>query len=316
MAAILSDPLTLTVLLLIAGQSLIYLIGGISRQRQQRRGALNESVRAETRLELAVWGVIPLGQDTKSPAVRALLLRWQGSAAWSRIGMGASMLLAGGGILVALAALSANAPLIASTPPTILAVALLLQGYAVGMCVGAVLGLLIGAPGVALTPGQPARPAARRADYRVLQVVALPGVLLVIDVALVGGLDLLFLHHFTQAALWSLAIFPGLLALACALGEWFTRRLARLPLRLTDDPALAERAANRFRARLVGLLLEREVFALFILVACQWLLQTFSPGNPGDFLYSAALPVYAVVLLSMRGLLERAHQDLNNQKVS
>ncbi|HLW03874.1 MAG TPA: hypothetical protein VKT82_34825 [Ktedonobacterales bacterium] len=316
MAAMLSDPLTLTVLLLIAGHSLVYLFGGISRQRQQRRGALNASVRAETRLELAAWGVLPLERDNKSPVVSALLLRWQGSAAWSRIGMGASMLLIGGAILLTLASLSANAPLISSMPPTILAVTLLLQGYAFGMCVGAVLGLLIGMPGVETPRGQPAHPAARLNDYRDLQVVALPGILLAIDVALVGGLDLLYLHHFTQPALWSLAIFPGLLALACALGEWFMRRLARLPLRLTDDPALAERAANLFRARMVGLLLEREVFALFILVACQWLLQTFSPGSPSDFLYIAALPVYAVVLLSMRGLLERAQQDLNKEKAS
>jgi hypothetical protein len=310
MAALLSDPLTLTVLLLIAGQSLIYLLGGISRQRQQSRGALNESVRAETRLELVAWGVIPPEQDTKSPAVRVLLLRWQGSAAWSRIGMGASMLMACGGMLVALMRLADAEQPVASTPLNILAVTLLLQSYAVGMSVGAVLGLLIGKPGVETMPGTPARPTVQRADYRVGQVVILPGVLLLIDLALVGGLDLLFLHHFPQPALWSLMVFPGLLALAGALGEWFMRRLARLPLHLTDDLALTERAANRFRARLVGLLLEREVFALFILAVCQWLLQTFSPGNPGDFLYIAALPVYAVVLFSMRGLLERAQQQL------
>jgi hypothetical protein len=313
MAAALSDPLALTVLLLIAGQSLLYLVGGVSRLRQQRQSA---GARVETRLELVAWGVIPLEQDAKTPAIQALSRRWQSAAAWSRVGMGACMLLAGAGILAALAVVTVGEQPSASTPLNILTTTLLLQGYAFGMCVGAALGLLIGAPGVDKTPGQPARPATRQADYRVFQVAVLPGLLLLIDVALVGGLNLLFLQRLPQSALWSLLVYPGLMALACALGEWVTRRLARLPLRLTDDPALAERAANRFRARLAGLLLEREVFALFILVACQWLIQTFSPGASSDLLYIAALPIYAVVLLSMRGLLERAQQDLHTPKAA
>ncbi len=310
MGALLTDPLTLAILLVIAGQSLLSLVGGISRQRQQSRGALSESLRAETRLELIAWRVMPPEQAAKMPAAHPLLLRWQRSAAWSRIGMGAGLLLAGAGALLVLALLNSGPQSISTTPANILAATLLLQAYAVGTCAGTVLGLLIGLPHAQPTP------AARQADYRSLQVAVLPGLLLVIDLVVVGGLDLLLLHPFTQAELWSLAIFPGLLALTIALGEWFTRRLARLPLRLTDDLALAERAANRLRARLAGMLLEREVFALFILVACQWLLQTFSADHPGDFIYIAALPVYAVVLISMRGLLERAQQDWNKQKAS
>lgn len=308
MQAILSDPLTLTVLLLIAAQSLIYLIGGINRQRQQRRGLISESARAETRLELIIWRVIPPGQHATAPEVHALTPRWLGILAWSRIGMGAAMLLAAGCVLLVLAWLNAGPPTISATPSSILAVTLLLQAYAIGMVAGAVLGLLIALPGAQPTPG------ARRADYRALQVVILPGMLLLIDVALVGGLDLLFLHQFTQAEPWSLAVFPGLLALVCILGEWFMRRLAHLPIHLTDDPALAARVANRFRARLVGKLLEREVFALFILVASQWFIQTFSSGHPSDLPYIAALPVYAVVLLSMRGLLEGTQQELGQAR--
>jgi hypothetical protein len=314
MQALFSDPLTLAVLALVVGQSLISLIGGI---RQQHSGARSETAAAQTRLELVAWGIIPPEQDSPSPAARSLLLNWLRIAGTGRIGMGIGMLLAAGAMLLLLVLSSASGQLSPLTPPVILASALLLQGYAFGMCCGAILGLLSGIHSASTTPAQataPARPAAKLAEYRVSQVALLPDALLLIDVALVGGLDLLFLPQFTQTALWSLAVFPGMTLLACALGEWFSRRLARLPLRLADDPVPDERSANRLRARLVGMLLERELFALFILVACQWLLQTFSQAHSDNIIYVGALPVYAVILLSMRGLLERAHLEMLDQQ--
>ncbi len=316
MQQMLSDPLTLAVLALLVGQSLIFLVTGIRKQRQQRRSALSENTRTQTRLELVAWGVLPPSQNPKAPAVRALVRGWLGITAWGRIGMGVGILLGGGVMFGVLALLSASVLLSPLTPPDIQAVTLLLQGYAFGMCAGAALGLLLGASRArppSLQAAAPARPTVKLAEYRVFQVAILPGVLLALDVILVGGFDLLFLLRFSQVQLWSLAIFPGLLLLICALGAWFTRRLAQLPLRLTDDPALAARAENRLRSWLVGMLLEREVFALFILVASQWLLQSFSQAQPGNLHYIAVLPIYAIVLLSMRGLLERAQQDLNNQ---
>ncbi|HEY7355397.1 MAG TPA: hypothetical protein VH590_02990 [Ktedonobacterales bacterium] len=304
MQELLSDPVTLAVLALILGQSLIYLIGGVS---QQRRRALSKQARAQAYLELVAWGVIPADQPANSPTVRALAPGWLGIAAWSRVGMGAGMLLAAGVILAALAPLSPATRLSLSplTPPTTLTAALLLGGYAFGMGAGAVVGLLVGAPRVGLLP---ARPAAPQASYRVFQVAVLPAALLLIDVLLVGGLDLGFLPQFTRVELWTLAFFPALLLLTCALCEWFTRRLARLALTTLD-----ERAAAGFRSRLAGLLLEREIFALFILVACQWLLQIESAEHAPNLLYSAALPVLAVVLLSMRGLLEHAQQHMRDE---
>ncbi|HEY7349436.1 MAG TPA: hypothetical protein VH599_14065 [Ktedonobacterales bacterium] len=313
MQHIFRDPLTLAVLALLVGQSLVYIVGGINKQRQQR---LSESARAPLRQELVAWGVLSPGQGVSAPAA-SLLRSWQGITAWSRIGMGVGILFAAGAMLVVLALLSASAQSGQITPPTIQAVTLLLQGYAFGMCCGAILGLLIGAPRVGAASARqtaPAQAPPRLAEYRVRQVALLPGALLLINVALVGGLDLLFLQQFTQAELWTLAVFPGLMLLICLLGEWFTRRLAQLPLRPTDDPPLVARASIRFRARLVGMLLELEIFALFILVICQWLLQTYSSAHPGGFIYNGALLVYAVVLLSMRGLLERAQRQMGDQR--
>ncbi|HEY7359039.1 MAG TPA: hypothetical protein VH590_21290, partial [Ktedonobacterales bacterium] len=304
MQELLSDPVTLAVLALSLGQSLIYLLGSVSQQRSR---ALSKQARAQARLELVAWGVISSGESASSPVVRALAPGWLSIAAWSRVGMGAGMLLAAGAILVALAPLSPATRLSLSplTPPTTLAAALLLGGYASGMGAGAVVGLLVGAPRVGLLP---ARPAVPQASYRVLQVAALPAALLLVDVLLVGGLDLRFLPQLTRVELWTLAVFPGLMLLICALCEWFTRRLARLAL-----PTLDERAAAGFRSRLAGLLLERQIFALFILVACQWLLQIESAEHAPNLLYSAALPVLAVVLLSMRGLLEHAQQHMRDE---
>ncbi len=308
MQELLSDPVTLAALALVFGQSLIYLIGGF---RQQRRRAPNKQARAQARLELVAWGVIPPDQPAAAPAVRALARWWLNIAAWSRVGMGAGMLLAAGGIVGAWALLGPDARLSLSplTPPTILAAALLLQSYTFGMGAGAVVGLLVGAPRMGLLP---ARPAVPQASYRVLQVAVLPGALLLLDVLLVGGLDLRFLPQFTRVELWTLGVFPGLLLLICALCEWFTRRLARLALRATTNTASDERAAAGFRSRLVGLLLERQIFALFLLVACQWLLQVSSAEHAPNLLYTGALPVLAVVLLSMRGLLEQAQQHMRD----
>ncbi|HEU5369348.1 MAG TPA: hypothetical protein VFU69_12825 [Ktedonobacterales bacterium] len=309
MQELLNDPVTLAVLALILGQSLIYLLEGF---RQQRRSALSKRARAQARLELIAWGVISPDQPATAPAVRALARWWLGIGTWSRVGMGAGMLLAAGAILVALALLSPATRLSLSplTPPTTLAAALLLGGYAFGMGAGAVVGLLVGAPRIGLAS---ARPAVPQASYRVLQVAVLPGALLLLDVLLVGGLDLRFLPQFTRVELWTLGVFPGLMLLMCALSEWFTRRLARLSLRPTADTELDERAAAGFRSRLAGLLLEREIFALFILVVCQWLLHIESAEHAPNPLYTAALPVLAVVLLSMRGLLEQAQQHMHDE---
>jgi hypothetical protein len=307
MQELLSDPVTLIVLALIFGQSLIYLIGGLS---QQHRSALGKHARAQTRLELIAWGIVPPDLPSTSPAIRSLARGWLNIGAWSRVGMGAGMLLAAGATRATLALLSPVTRLSPLTPPTILAMALLLQAYAFGMGAGAVVGLLVGLPGIGLVP---TRPAVRQVDYRVFQVAVLPGALLLVDVLLVGGLDLRFLPQFTRVELWTLAVFPGLMLLICMLSEWLTRRLAGLSLRATTDPELAGRAAAGFRSRLVGLLLEREIFALFILVACQWLLQVASAEHPHNLLYTGALPVFAVVLLSMRGLLEHAQQHMHDE---
>jgi cytochrome bd-type quinol oxidase subunit 2 len=270
MEAFTNDPTLLAVLAFIAAHSLILLVGGTRQQRQQ-------------------------------PDLIAC----------SRIGMGAGTLLATAAVVALLAFFSASAPFSPLTPLIILLITFLLQGYVFGMCCGLVLGLLVGLSrfSKAQTQATLAPPAVKLADYRVAQVAVLPAALLVVDVAVVGGFDLLFLRRFTQVELWNLAVFPGLLLAICLLCEWFIRQLARLPM--PSSLAQDERAANQVRARLVGLLLEREIFALFLLALCQWVLQTFSQAHPSDLLYTGALPVLAVVLISLRGLLDRAQQALH-----
>src|ERR1051326_4474223 len=79
--------------------------------------------------------------------------------AWSRIGMGTGMLLATGGVMVALSSASANVHLIPLTPPIILAITTLLQGYVFGMACGLVFGLFIGISRLGLASTQAAAPA-------------------------------------------------------------------------------------------------------------------------------------------------------------
>jgi len=315
MQELFGNPLTLAILALLIIQSGSALLGGLSDWRQSRRSNLSSKQRAQIRQALLAWGVIDGAQTAKTPAARSLLRSWLGITAWGRLGQGAGVLLASGAMVIVLALLLPLGPLM---PPVVLIVALLLHGYSLGMSLGNALGLLIGAPRVGLAADQPAAPEPptrrRLYDYAQRQVALLPGALLLIDWALVGGLNLLFLKQWTPTELWTLAIFPGLMLLIWALDEVCLRRLVNLPLRLPRDPALAECADAALRARMIGTILEFEVFSLFILVMSQWLAQVFSLAHPGGVIYNGALLAYAVVLLSLRGLLERAQRQTGSQR--
>ncbi len=275
------QPLTLLVLALLAAQGVIFLVGGIVLLR-------------------------PAG--AASPEQQDML--WRGISGRGRIGMGVGILIAAGAALL-LTLLLPPGPL---PPPELLGIALAVLLFALGMVVGSGLGLAVKtAPKGAAAPGL-LLPTGRMRDYRWRRLALLPGALLLGDVVLIGLLDLLFLPRLTPVEVWTLGIFPGVLLLLCAAGEGLMRRLARVPLPpCSPDATLAQRGDVRLRARMIGLLLEREVYALFLLVVCQWLLRAFSPAHPGGLVYNGLPLVYAVVLFSLRGLLEQEQRHLGSE---
>lgn len=308
MLAPLTDPLILLILALLLAQSLVYLIGGL---RAQRRPALSKSAEARARRELAEWGLPP-----DAPTLRA----WARLMAQGRVGMSAGIL---GAVLLLLALLSipGSADLLNNgLPPLLLVALLLLQAFSLGMFAGQAAALLLGLSRLGraapTNAGEPVRHRAR-SEYRSRQVAVLPGGLLVGDMLLLGLLERFAGPGLAPAAVWSVVILPAVMALVCISGEYAMRRVARLPaLPLSSDPTLARRADGALRAHLMGMLLELEVFGLFLLVSSQWMLNAFAAASSG--LASGALLVYAVILLSLRGLLARSQRErmLERQQLS
>ncbi len=312
MLATLTDPLILLILALLLAQSLVYLIGGL---RALRRPTLGKSAEARARRELVEWGLLDAKQHAVPPDRQVLLRVWARLTAQGRVGMGAGILLAVA-LLLALLSIPSGADLMGdSLPPLFLLALLLLQAFYLGMFAGQAAALVWGgakAPRRA-SAGQETGATPRKrtlSAYRSRQVALLPGGVLAGDVLLVGLTNRLLLPGLPPAELWCLIILPAVMALVCLGGEYAMRRLARLPaLTLADDPTLARLADGKLRAHLMGMLLELEVFGLFILVGSQWMLRAFGPSSPGSGFASGALLVYAVIIISLRGLLEHAQRD-------
>jgi hypothetical protein len=339
MLSTLTDPLILLILALLLTQSLVYFVGGLKTLRRQ---PLNQGAQARARRELVEWGLLDPAQRGLPPAAKTVLDAWARLAAQGRAGMGAGILVAAA-LLLALLSVPAVAALLSGMPPLILLVLLLLQALYLGMVAGQSVALVRGlsrlartapageppalqtphpapaggppalhAPHPAPAGGPPALQAPRLrslARYRSLQLALLPSGLLVGDVLLLGLIDRPTLSGLPPAEVWGLLILPAVMLVVCVGGEYTMRRLARLPaLCLSDDPALAERADARLRAHLIGLTLELEVFGLFILVGSQWMLRVFAlPDSSG--LATAALLVSGVIMLSLRGLLDRSQRE-------
>ncbi|HEY7124846.1 MAG TPA: hypothetical protein VH540_12900 [Ktedonobacterales bacterium] len=319
MLATLTDPLILLILALLLAQSLTYLIGGLSALR---RPTLSKSAEARARRELVEWGLLDAKQSTVPPDRQALLRAWARLTAQSRVGMGVGILLAVA-LLLALLSIPGSAALLGSSlPPIFLLALLLLQAFYLGMFAGQAAALVWGgtkatrlAPTGRDAGGSPKGGTASfqprpLSAYRSRQVALLPGAVLLGDVLLVGLTNRLLLPGLPPTELWCLILLPAAMALVCLGGEYATRRIARLPaLTLADDPTLAHLADGKLRAHLMGMLLELEVFGLFILVGSQWMLRAFGPASSNSGLATSALLVYAVIIISLRGLLERSQRD-------
>jgi hypothetical protein len=293
-------------------------------------------------LALAVYGALALigGWRSRRLAWGDLTSAWRSVTAHQRVGMGLGVLVAAGLALAARQLLERTLP--PGLPP-LLGIALPLLCFALGMVVGSGVGLAVETAPKGLRPESPPSragtvaasdgqrepaaanlleegaeapdllvPTGRIRDYRWRRLARLPGALLLGDVALIGLLDLLFLPRFTSVEVCTLGVFPGALLLLCAAGEGMMRRLARVPLPpCSPDAALAQQGDVLLRARMIAILLEQEVYAVFILVVCQWLLRAFSPAHPGSIVYNGLPLVYAVVLFSLRGLLEQEQRRLS-----
>jgi hypothetical protein len=336
MLATLSDPIILLILALLLTQSLAYLLGSL---RAIRQGSLSKRAEERTQRELVEWGLLDAQQPTLTSERKAVLRAWARLIAQGRVGMGAGILLAVA-LVLALLSIPGSANLLGSSVPSLLLLTLLLlQAFYLGMFAGQAVGLAFLSPAGKMPALQAPPPSAGRrryrgparvgaanpapadgdadatpqprklSEYRSRQVALLPGGLLAGDVLLLGLLDLLTLPGLPPAEVWSLIILPAVMALVCVGGEYAARRIARRPaLPLSSDPTLARLADGKLRAHLIGLLLELEVFGLFILVGSQWMLRAFAFPYASSGLSTGALLVYGVILISLRGLLDRAQR--------
>jgi hypothetical protein len=313
MLTTLTDPLILLILALLLAQSLFYLLGGL---RALRQDSLSQHTQARVRRELLEWGLVDTKQHTLPADSQAILRAWARLIAQGRVGMGAGILCAVA-LLLALLSIPGSADLLSNAgPPLFLAALLLLQAFYLGMFTGQTVAfarelsrLARSAPAEQETSSAPP---GKLSQYRSRQVALLPGGLLVGDVLLLGLVDLFTRPALPASEVWSLMILPAAMLLICIGGEYAARRIARLPaLRLGSDAGLARLADKRLRAHLIGMLLELEVFGLFILVGSQWMLRAFAPTSSS--LGTAALLVYGVIILSLRGLLDRAQRERATQ---